>query len=136
MIVVGVNSAETSHAAAREAVQIAAATGADVHFVTAVTRNEVKVIDLGTDRWELSSLTSAEAEAEKFVSSLGLSLRHSVIALEGSPATVLINEAARVDAELIVVGNVRMQGPGRVLGSVGKDVAQHAPCNVLIVKTV
>jgi nucleotide-binding universal stress UspA family protein len=29
-----------------------------------------------------------------------------------------------------------MQGAGRVLGSVGKDVVQHAPCNVLIVKTV
>ena len=39
-------------------------------------------------------------------------------------------------ADLIVVGNVRMQGFGRVLGSVGNDVLSHAPCSVLIVKTV
>jgi nucleotide-binding universal stress UspA family protein len=37
---------------------------------------------------------------------------------------------------LIVVGNVRMQGLGRVLGSVGSDVLHQAPCSVLIVKTV
>ena len=44
--------------------------------------------------------------------------------------------AELVDADLIVVGNVRMQGLGRVLGSVGNDVAHSAPCSVLIVKTV
>jgi nucleotide-binding universal stress UspA family protein len=48
---------------------------------------------------------------------------------------VLVAEAKRLDADLIVVGNVRMQGPGRLLGSVGSGVAHHAPCNVLIVKS-
>ena len=40
------------------------------------------------------------------------------------------------EAELIVVGNRRTQGIGRVLGSVAVSVAAHAPCDVYIVKTV
>jgi nucleotide-binding universal stress UspA family protein len=36
---------------------------------------------------------------------------------------------------MIVVGNRRMQGLGRLLGSVANDVAHHAPCDVHIVKT-
>jgi nucleotide-binding universal stress UspA family protein len=47
----------------------------------------------------------------------------------------LIQEAERVGATLIVVGNKNMHGIGRVLGSVANDVAHHAPCDVLIVKT-
>jgi nucleotide-binding universal stress UspA family protein len=49
---------------------------------------------------------------------------------------MLVDEAARLNADLIVVGNVRMQGPSRVLGSVGSHVLRHAPCDVLVVKTV
>ena len=42
----------------------------------------------------------------------------------------------RLEAEVIVVGNRRMQGVGRLLGSVANEVAHNAPCDVLIVKTV
>ena len=37
---------------------------------------------------------------------------------------------------MIIVGNRRMQGMGRLLGSVANEVAHNAPCDVLIVKTV
>jgi nucleotide-binding universal stress UspA family protein len=40
-----------------------------------------------------------------------------------------------VRADLIVVRNKKMQGAGRFLGSVPNDIAHHAPCSVLIVKT-
>jgi nucleotide-binding universal stress UspA family protein len=52
------------------------------------------------------------------------------------PADLLVEVARAESADLIVVGNVRMQGLGRLLGSVGNDVAHRAPCSVLIVKTV
>ena len=39
-------------------------------------------------------------------------------------------------ADVIVVGNRRMQGVGRLLGSVANEVAHNAPCDVFIVKTV
>ena len=37
---------------------------------------------------------------------------------------------------MIVVGNKRVQGLARVLGSVASAVAQHAPCDVYIAKTI
>jgi nucleotide-binding universal stress UspA family protein len=58
------------------------------------------------------------------------------VAKEGSPAEVLISEAQRLDASLIVVGSVGMSGARRfLLGSVPNKVSHHAPCDVLIVKT-
>jgi nucleotide-binding universal stress UspA family protein len=55
--------------------------------------------------------------------------------IQGKPADALVEEAKRLGADLIVVGNRRVQGIGRVLGSVATDVAHHAPCDVYIVKT-
>ena len=53
----------------------------------------------------------------------------------GKPADALIKEAMRLDARLIVVGNRRMRGIGRLLGSVANSVAHNAPCDVYIANT-
>lgn len=53
----------------------------------------------------------------------------------GDPATVMCDEAERLGASMIVVGNRRVQTAGRVLGSVATNVARHATCDVLIVNT-
>ena len=45
-------------------------------------------------------------------------------------------EHERVGADMIVVGNRRMQGVQRILGAVANDIAHHAQCDVLVVKTV
>jgi nucleotide-binding universal stress UspA family protein len=135
-IVVGLSNAETSHVAAREAAELAKATGAEIHFVTAISKVGSAVVEAGGDSWQTSTVTIADQQANDFIKSLHLTTPHSVTVLDGHPGTVLVEEANRVHADLIVVGNVRMQGAGRVLGSVGKDVIQHARCNVLIVKTV
>lgn len=54
--------------------------------------------------------------------------------VEGSPADALLSAAA--GADLLVVGN---RGRGNItsalLGSVSSDVADHAPCPVVIVRT-
>jgi nucleotide-binding universal stress UspA family protein len=134
--VVGISDAETSQVAARHAVALAAATGATVHFVTAIDRDEVTVIPMGSDEFVFDSIENARVSVERFVDSLGTDVPFTVEAAEGSPAKALISVAERVGADLIVVGNVRMQGVGRVLGSVGNDVLRNAPCSVLIVKTV
>ena len=55
--------------------------------------------------------------------------------MRGKPADVIVDEAKRVDADLIVVGSKRMTGISRVLGSVANDVAHHADCSVYIAKT-
>jgi nucleotide-binding universal stress UspA family protein len=63
----------------------------------------------------------------------GLAIRSTV--LEGDPETVIIEEADRWKAELVVVGS-HGYGPVKrlVLGSVSQGVASHAPCSVEIVR--
>ena len=39
------------------------------------------------------------------------------------------------DADVIVVGNKRVQGVSRILGSIARYVAAHAPCDVYIAHT-
>lgn len=55
--------------------------------------------------------------------------------IEGSPKEVIVDEAQKWDADLIVVGS---HGYGNVekfvLGSVSQAVAAHAPCSVEIVR--
>jgi nucleotide-binding universal stress UspA family protein len=135
-IVVGISDAPTSHIAARTAVDLATIAGARVHFVTAVEKATQEVVGVATDRFVFDSLDLARESIERVVRSLDPGVEYTVSAVEGFPARALINVATEVNADLIVVGNVRMQGISRVLGSVGNEVLHNAPCNVLIVKTV
>jgi nucleotide-binding universal stress UspA family protein len=135
-IVVGIGGGDTAKEAARQAAQLAVALGSKVHFVSVVEEDESAVVGAGSDQWEITSLDAARVDAQRFVDSLGLDFPWEVVTAQGDPAKVLVSEAERIDADLIVVGNVRMQGLGRLLGSVGNAVAHHAPCSVLIVKTV
>ena len=135
-IVVGVTETETSQMAARRALEVAHAAGGTVHFVTAIRNAENEIVRVAGDEWELNTVEEARQKVARFVQTLGLDVNYTVEALEGDPADVLLDAARRLSADLIVVGNVRMQGIGRVLGSVGADVLRQAPCDVLVVKTV
>ena len=58
------------------------------------------------------------------------------LAEDGDPASVIIDVAEELGADLVVVGNKGMHGPRRLsLANVPNKVAHHAPCAVLIVKT-
>lgn len=135
-ILVGIDGSATSQAAARQAVELAEALSAKVHFVTVVRDDDASILKVSTDEWEISNLLTAESNVRQFVATLKSQVPYTVAAIEGSPAKALISEAERISADLIVVGSVRMQGVGRMLGSVGNTVAHNAPCHVLIVKTV
>jgi nucleotide-binding universal stress UspA family protein len=55
--------------------------------------------------------------------------------VQGDPRSILVEEARRVGADLLVVGSHGRSGLSKlVLGSVASYVASHAPCSVLIVK--
>lgn len=55
--------------------------------------------------------------------------------IQGDPRSILVEEARRVGADLLVVGSHGRSGLSKlVLGSVASYVASHAPCSVLIVK--
>lgn len=56
-------------------------------------------------------------------------------AASGKPADALLAAAEQTGAELIVVGNKRVQGAARILGSIATQVARKAPCDVYIAYT-
>jgi nucleotide-binding universal stress UspA family protein len=78
---------------------------------------------------------AAQAETEKVLAALGSSRPESVTVsgVNGIPARELIK--AGEGADMIVVGSRGMGGFSRLLmGSVAGQVAQHAPCPVVIVR--
>jgi nucleotide-binding universal stress UspA family protein len=55
--------------------------------------------------------------------------------IQGDPRSILVEEARRVGADLLVVGSHGRSGLSKLLlGSVASYVSSHAPCSVLIVK--
>lgn len=63
----------------------------------------------------------------------GLSFARPVV-VDGDPWRRIIEVAARLDVDLILVGNHRHHGVERVLGTVASRVVNHADRNVLVVR--
>jgi len=80
-----------------------------------------------------SSLSAILDEACTSLEAPGRIVRRSVHV--GRPGSVIVDEAAAMRAELIIVGS-RGLGPMKsmVLGSVSAEVVDHAPCPVLVVR--
>jgi nucleotide-binding universal stress UspA family protein len=136
IIVVGVDGSETALRAAQTARGLAASLGATLHVVSAFDSDRTEVFGSGSDRWIVSDADDAEKVAKDVAASLrGDDVNVTYAAARGKPAEALIHEAERSGAQLIVVGNRRMQGLGRVLGSVANSVAHNAPCDVYIANT-
>jgi nucleotide-binding universal stress UspA family protein len=136
-IIVGAAESETAARALNRAAELAKATGSQLIIVTAYGSDDVDVVGVGSDTYVLSTADYAtdfvNREAARLTAEFGIDAKG--VAGSGKPHTVILDKAKAHDASLIVVGNVRMQGPGRLLGSVANDVAHHAPCDVYIVKT-
>jgi nucleotide-binding universal stress UspA family protein len=135
IIVVGVDGSATAKKAAKSARDLAAAAGASLHVVSAFDSDRTKVFDVGSDQWIVSDADTAEHVARTVAQSLGPDIKVTYSSVRGRPADALIKEALGMDASIIVVGNRRMQGIGRVLGSVANSVAHNAPCDVYIANT-
>src|SRR5699024_1840285 len=134
-IVVGFLDIETARLAAKEAARMASALGGRLHIVTPLEDPNIEVLEAGGEEFVVDDYRTAEQAVQRFVGELDEQLSVSVTVRKAKPADLLLEEAERLEADMIVVGNVRMQGPGRILGSVGSKIVHNAPCNVLIVKT-
>jgi nucleotide-binding universal stress UspA family protein len=133
-IVVGVDRSDTARRAANAAADIASALGADLHVVMCADRERSVDIKVGGDSFHSDWL----ADANQFLSDLARQLPHGDVTTsvaEGDPAKAICEEAERLDARLIVIGNKRVQGLARVLGSVAGDVMKHAHCDVYVANT-
>jgi nucleotide-binding universal stress UspA family protein len=73
---------------------------------------------------------------ETLRASQGETLQTTVELLKGYPKQVILDEAERWNADLIVVGSHGRRGLTRLLlGSVSQAVAAHSGCSVEIVRT-
>lgn len=137
LILVGVDGSDTSMAAGRRAAELAVALQSKLYVLTAFHSSETETFQDGTDTITVSPADSAEAISNRAADELR-TIAPDVEAgiLYEKAGDALLEEAKRLDASLIVVGNRNMQGIKRVLGSVANTVSHNAPCDVYIVKTV
>jgi nucleotide-binding universal stress UspA family protein len=144
-ILVGTDGSATATTAVRYAIDLARALGARLQIVSAyepVSRQRLRheQLEAPSDvQWMvnpredvLALLEQAAAEAQ----SAGVA-DVETFARQGDAADAIIDVAEEVRSDLIVVGNRGMTGAKRfLLGSVPNKVSHHAPCSVLIVRTV
>lgn len=133
-IVVGVDFSPTSERAAAEAADLARATGAVLHLVTATRKSSTQVVSGGGEEWVIDDLDRARGRLAALAGTFG-GIEVECAVLDGDAAKAIVAEAARLDANVIVVGNKRVNGVARVLGAVAVDIVRHAPCSVYIAKT-
>lgn len=134
-IVVGVDGSTTARKTAEAAMDLATALGATLHVVSAYDAERSGIFGSGSDKWLVSDADRAEHAARTVADTLGGDIKITYSAAAGRPADALIREAISKEARVIVVGNRRMRGIGRVLGSVANSVAHNAPCDVYIANT-
>lgn len=138
-IVVGTDGSGSAKSAVAHAAELARLTGATLHVVCAqqapALAGSPEFIASGVDVTAITAEITAAAldEAVAQASAMGVTVkRHDPV---GPPASCLVEAAAALDADLVVVGNRGMHGTRRLLGSIPNKVAHNAACHVLVVST-
>ncbi len=134
-IVVGTDHSPQARAAVEKAASMARLYAVPLHIVTAVRRGQVKEYGSGADHWEFDNVGLAKRALGALATEFDSTVTVTTAALDTNPVTALCGEATRLHALVIVVGNKRVQGVSRVLGSVARGVTKSAPCDVLVVNT-
>ena len=134
-IIVGVDESETARRAAFTAAELASCFGAPLHLVMAVHRTRsAGVTAAGDDTWSVDSVTTAGQFLDGLISELPCATATHTVSL-GEAAGAICEEAVRLNARMIVVGNRRVHGISRLLGAVATDVLRQANCDVLVANT-
>ncbi len=129
LILVGIDGSATASAAATRAADLAARYGARLHIVCAYRpEDDGRGRVAGTER-------AGSVVAEERARLLAFHDDITIEAVPGKAADVLVEQAVLLDADLLVVGNRRLQSPLRGLGSVAGQIAHHADCDVYVVHT-
>lgn len=137
VIVVGVDGSEPAAQAALAAARLAIALDAELRVVCAYGNYEVERVNDDRDLI-FTTVEPATQVADQTIARLlntYPNLDVSAQAAGGKAADALLEVAARENAEMIVVGNKRVQGAGRILGSIASEVARKATCDLHIVHT-
>ncbi|MDP2712684.1 MAG: universal stress protein [Solirubrobacteraceae bacterium] len=142
-IVVGTDGSDTATQAVRQAIELARALGGRIELVSAyepVSDARLREsIDVPEDlQWIVNPREDVEATLEAAASEVrAAGVEVEVFARQGDPADAILDVAEERGSDLIVLGNKGMTGAKRfLLGSVPNKVSHHAPCSVLIIRTV
>jgi nucleotide-binding universal stress UspA family protein len=143
-IVVGTDGSDTATQAVRQAIELARSVGARIDLVSAYepvsdARLREESIHVPEDlQWMINPREDVQATLEAAASEIrAAGVEVEVFALQGDPADAILDVAEERGSDLIVVGNKGMTGAKRfLLGSVPNKVSHHAPCSVLIIRTV
>jgi nucleotide-binding universal stress UspA family protein len=144
-IVAGTDGSATAAIAVAQAIELARSLGARLHIVSAyepVPEGQLRSERLAAPadvQWTvnpheevLALLSAAEAQARA-----GGVAAVETYARVGAAADAILDVAEEQASDLIVIGNKGMTGATRfLLGSVPNKVSHHAPCSVLIVRTI
>jgi nucleotide-binding universal stress UspA family protein len=140
-ILVGTDGSATADKAVAAAAGLARRLDAKLHVVTGYRASSPAMASLSGAPMVDSGAEGAlrqEAAADvgqRALSSFCQGVDAEVHAVAGDAADAIVDTAAAVGADLVVVGSKGMRGARRILGSVPNSVAHGAPCAVLIVKT-
>lgn len=137
-IIVGVDGSESAAKAAESSAKLARALNSELIVAFAYGATSSQRVTIEGREFTVDHETTAEGIAESTITALRddyPDLQMTPLAVEGKPAEALVQAAVDRDAEMIVVGNRRVQGLARVLGSVASDVARKAHCDVHIAHT-
>jgi len=143
-IVVGTDGSDTATRAVRQATELARAVGARIELVSAYepvsdARLREESIQVPADlQWMINPRDDVQAMLEAAAREIrAAGVEVEVFALQGDPADAILDVAEERGSDLIVIGNKGMTGAKRfLLGSVPNKVSHHAPCSVLIIRTV
>ena len=143
-IVVGTDGSDTATQAVRQAVELARSVGARIELVSAYepvsdARLREESIQVPEDlQWMINPRADVQATLEEAAAEIRAGgVQVEVFARQGDPADAILDVAEERGSDLIVVGNKGMTGAKRfLLGSVPNKVSHHAPCSVLIIRTV
>jgi nucleotide-binding universal stress UspA family protein len=131
-VLIGVDDSSFSQAAVesvsnrlwKAGTQIKIVSAVDDHFASSEDRNHYETARRAVDR-AVETLRQSNNQFE---------LSGEIV--EGAPKEVILDEAEKWGADLIVVGSHGRRGLDRfLLGSVSQAVALHAKCSVEIVRT-
>jgi nucleotide-binding universal stress UspA family protein len=143
-MVVGTDGSDTASQAVRQAIELARSVGARIDLVSAYEpvsdarlREESMVVPKDL-HWMINPREDVLATLEEAAAEIRAGgVEVEMFARQGDPADAILDVAEERDSDLIVVGNKGMTGAKRfLLGSVPNKVSHHAPCSVLIIRTV
>jgi nucleotide-binding universal stress UspA family protein len=139
-IVVGIDGSATADTALGKAIALARLTGATLHVVSAYDPAPAHVTGgaPASEAYEFSAGSDFKVDAvlQRALDRVrGDDIDVHQHAPKGSAADAILSVAEEHGADLIVMGNVGMQGARRMLGSVPNKVSHQASCDVLIAQT-